>query len=155
MTCPAVRPGTCAWEGSVGILDRLVRLTIGKPEPGLPIAVPYGVRVVRGRWIPALGGRLSGMGRPAAAVTLGRTIVVHPEAPLTESLLRHELVHTRQWERGPWSFPLLYMMSHIRYGYTRNPYEVAARAAEWGEHEWARAADAAHTRQPGDSHGQS
>jgi hypothetical protein len=92
--------------------------------------VPSGVTIRAGRWIPALGGRLSGMGRPAAAVTLGRTIVVHPDAPLTRRLLRHELAHVRQWQRWPVTFPLRYVWQHLQYGYRDNPFEVEARAAE-------------------------
>jgi hypothetical protein len=138
----------------VGILDRLVRAAAGKPETRLPVRPPNGIRVVRGRWIPALGGRLSGMGRAAAAVTLGRTIVVHPDTQLTEELLRHELAHTRQWERHPVLFPLLYILRHAQYGYMKNPYELAARAAESRDHEDPRAASALHPDRPGDGHAQ-
>ncbi|MEX0891886.1 MAG: DUF4157 domain-containing protein [Gemmatimonadota bacterium] len=138
----------------MAILGRLMSAAAGRPEPRLPVAVPEGVRVVRGRWIPALGGRLSGMGRPAAAVTLGRTIVVHPEARLTARLLRHELAHTRQWDERPFLFPLLYIARHAQYGYARNPYEVAARAAESGDAEGCATGDA-ETRQSGENHGQS
>ena len=89
-----------------------------------------GVSVVRGRWIPVLGGRLSGMKGPAAAVTLGRTIVVHPDVALTPRLLNHELAHVRQWQTRPFTFPLRYVWHHIRRGYQSNPYEIEARAAE-------------------------
>lgn len=92
--------------------------------------VPAGVAVRRGRWIPAFAGRLSGMGRAANAVTLGRTIIVHPDAELTPRLLRHELAHVRQWRAAPALFPLRYAWGHLIHGYDRNPYEVEARAAE-------------------------
>lgn len=95
-------------------------------------AIPNDVRVRVGRWIPALGGRLSGMRRSAAAVTLGRTIVVHPDALMDGRLLRHELEHVRQWQRHPLTFPLRYALNHLKYGYRDNPYELAARAAERG-----------------------
>lgn len=83
-----------------------------------------------GRWIPRIGGLLAGSWRPAAAVTLGRTIIVHPDATLTRRLLRHELEHVRQWRRQPLRFPLHYAWLYLRHGYRANPYEVAARAAE-------------------------
>lgn len=95
-----------------------------------PGSVPADVVLRTGRWIPFVGGWLSGHARAAAAVTLGRTIVVHPAAPLTTRLLRHELEHVRQWQRRPLTFPLHYAWLHLRHGYRANPYEVEARAAE-------------------------
>jgi hypothetical protein len=95
-----------------------------------PPEAPADVVVRRGRWVTALGGWLSGHGRAAAAVTLGRTIVVHPGVPLTSRLLRHELAHVRQWRRRRFTFPVHYAWLHLRHGYRANPYEVEARAAE-------------------------
>lgn len=95
-----------------------------------PSGVPEDVAIVRGRWIPALSGRLAGMRRAAAAVTIGRTIVVHDDVALTDRLLRHELEHVRQWGAQPLAFPVLYLWQHLRHGYRDNRYEVAARAAE-------------------------
>lgn len=109
------------------MIDLLLRL-LSEEAPGPGIA--RGVSIRRARWLPALGGRLSGMGGPAAAVTLGRTIVLHPDTPPTERLLRHEMEHVRQWRRAPLTFPLRYALAHIRHGYEANPYEVAARVAE-------------------------
>lgn len=94
------------------------------------VAVPDGVEIRAGRWVPTLGGILSGMGRSAAAVTLGRTIVVHPDSLLDARLLHHELEHVRQWRERPLTFPLRYVLCHLRYGYHDNPYERAARDAE-------------------------
>lgn len=99
-------------------------------EAALPEPVPDGVSVYRSRLIPVLGGRLSGMKSPAAAVTLGDAIVVHPDVRLTPRLLRHELAHVRQWQDRPLTFPLRYVLEHLRHGYSQNPYEVEARAAE-------------------------
>lgn len=77
-----------------------------------------------------LGGWLTGSRTPAAAVTFGDTIVVHPDVTLTERLLRHELEHVRQWRAAPLTFPVRYAWEHLRRGYRENPFEVAARAAE-------------------------
>jgi hypothetical protein len=95
-----------------------------------PLDVPAGVVIRAGSWVPVLGGLLSGHRGAAAAVTLGRTIVVHPGVMLSERLLRHELAHVRQWQRRPFTFPLHYTWLHLRHGYRDNPYEIEARAAE-------------------------
>lgn len=105
----------------------LLRATAGRR---LAVPTPEDVVVVRGRWLPALSGRLAGMKRAAAAVTIGRTIVLHDDAALTTRLLRHELAHVEQWKAAPWTFPVRYAWQHLRCGYRDNPYEVAARAAE-------------------------
>jgi hypothetical protein len=99
---------------------------------GVEEPVPEGVAVRAARWLPVIAGRLSGMQAPAAAVTLGRTIIVHPRVKLTGRLLRHELAHVRQWQRYPVTFPARYVINHLRFGYEANPYEVEARAAEGG-----------------------
>jgi hypothetical protein len=99
-------------------------------EPVSSVEVPSGVSVRRLAWIPALAGRLLRLDGPAAAVTLGRVIVVHPATRLTPRLLRHELAHVRQWRHRPASFPVSYVWHHFRHGYRDNPYEVEARAAE-------------------------
>jgi hypothetical protein len=91
---------------------------------------PRGVTIRAGRLVPGIGGRLSGLRGPAGAVTLGRTIVLHPDVRLTDRLLRHELAHVRQWQRAPLTFPLHYVWQHLKHGYRDNPYEVEARAAE-------------------------
>ena len=98
-----------------------------------PGTVPADVVIRRGRWITRLGGWLAGSRAPAGAVTLGRTIIVHPAQQLTHRLLRHELAHVEQWRRAPLTFPLRYAWQHLRHGYRANPYEVAARAAERDE----------------------
>ncbi len=112
---------------------RLQRWTLG-PEIALPEGLardllPPAVSVRAGRWIPVIGGVLGRMRGPAAAVTLRRTIVVHPGARLTRRLLRHELAHVRQWEEDP-LFPLRYTAETLRRGYTENRYEREARSAE-------------------------
>lgn len=111
------------------MIDRLVRV-IARTPLASPVPLPPGVALRCGRVIPAIGGRLAGMGRHAAAVTLGRTIVVHPTVRPDARLLRHELAHVRQWRRHRWTFPLRYVWNHVRYGYRANPFEVEARNAE-------------------------
>lgn len=104
-------------------------LTLLGPAESSPL-VPVDVTVVRNRWIPAIGGRFAGMAGPAAAVTLGRTIVLHPDARATPALLEHELAHVRQWRQAPIAFPFRYAWFHLTHGYRDNPYEVEARDAE-------------------------
>ena len=64
--------------------------------------------------------------RSAAAITLWRTVFISPRTPLTAELLLHELRHVHQFSES-WSFPFGYLWQSIRYGYTRNAYEVDAR----------------------------
>ena len=92
-------------------------------------ALPPGVTLRRGTLIPAIGGICGRMRGPAAAVTLGRTIVFHPGAAITPRLLAHELEHVRQWAEVPW-FPVRYVLESARRGYRQNRFEVAARDAE-------------------------
>ena len=110
------------------MIDRLLQL-VSDPDPSTS-SLTHGAIVRRARWLPALGGKLAGMREPAAAVTIGRTIVLHPDSAASDRLLRHELEHVRQWRQGRFAFPLRYILAHIRHGYAANPYEVAARRAE-------------------------
>lgn len=49
-----------------------------------------------------------------------------------DTLFRHEWEHVEQVQRDGWfKFYLLYIWYSIRYGYKNNPYEVAARAAQY------------------------
>ena len=62
----------------------------------------------------------------AAAITLWRTVFIAPTTPLSAELLLHELRHVHQfWERK--AFPLSYLWQSLRYGYSRNAYEIDAR----------------------------
>lgn len=116
----------------IGVVSRAARW-IGAQPVSTPATLPRGVEVRHSRLVTRLAGRLSGMSGPAAAVTLGRTILLNPHVKLSERLLRHEMAHVRQWERAPVSFPFRYIASHIRHGYGDNPYEAEARAAETGQ----------------------
>lgn len=112
------------------LLPFVLRLVTAVYTGPLPEGLPAHVALRHSRWIPSLAGRLSGMGGPAAAVTLGRTILVHPDIIVTPELLRHELAHVRQWKRFPLTFPFRYLGAHLRHGYWANPFEREARADE-------------------------
>ena len=62
----------------------------------------------------------------AAAITLWKTIFIAPNIALDPELLLHELRHVHQFLEHK-SFPVSYLWQSIRYGYTRNAYEVDAR----------------------------
>jgi hypothetical protein len=64
--------------------------------------------------------------RSAAAITLWNTVFIAPATPLSAELLLHELRHVHQFlERK--TFPLSYLWQSLRYGYSRNAYEIDAR----------------------------
>ena len=116
----------------MSLVERTAGLVLGRripPPTDLPDdLIPEGVVLREGGLIPRIGGLLGRMGGAAAAVTLGRTIVVNPGARLSRQLLVHELTHVRQWRDDP-LFPLRYTLATIRHGYINNPYEVEARQA--------------------------
>ena len=116
----------------MSLIDRTAGLFLGRriaPPADLPEGLlPDGVVLREGRLVPRIGGLLARMGAPAAAVTLGRTIVLNPDARLTPGLLVHELTHVRQW-RADILFPIRYTLATLRHGYVNNPYEVEARLA--------------------------
>jgi hypothetical protein len=62
----------------------------------------------------------------AAAITLWKTIFIAPNTALDPELLLHELRHVHQFLEDK-AFPISYLWQSIRYGYTRNAYEVDAR----------------------------
>lgn len=112
----------------MSLWSSLQDLVLGPPvAPPPTCTLPPGVVLRSGRWIPALGGILGRMRGPAGAVTLGRSIVVHPRHPVDARLVAHELVHVRQWRQDRW-FPVRYAMESLRRGYWMNRYEVEARA---------------------------
>lgn len=116
----------------MSFLEMLLRPVLGRrvePPPEVAPDVPGGVTFREGRLVPAIGGVLGKMKGPAAAVTLGHTIIVHPDARLSRRLLVHELTHVRQWEEDR-LFPLRYALESLRRGYRNNRYELEAREAE-------------------------
>ena len=62
----------------------------------------------------------------AAAITLWKTIFIAPDTVLDPELLLHELRHVHQFLEHK-TFPVSYLWQSLRYGYTRNAYEVDAR----------------------------
>jgi hypothetical protein len=118
----------------IGLVDVAARALAGEAIR-VGVTLPPAVQVRRSRLIPWLGGKLARMGQPAAAVTLGRVILVHPDVEPGERLLRHELAHVAQWTREPLTFPFSYIRAHIRHGYRDNPYEIEARVAERGRNQ--------------------
>jgi hypothetical protein len=62
----------------------------------------------------------------AAAITLWKTVFVAPTTVLDAELLLHELRHVHQFLQHK-AFPVSYLWQSMRYGYTRNAYEVDAR----------------------------
>jgi hypothetical protein len=62
----------------------------------------------------------------AAAITLWKTVFVAPTTALEAELLLHELRHVHQFLQDK-AFPVSYLWQSMRYGYTRNAYEVDAR----------------------------
>lgn len=62
----------------------------------------------------------------AAAITLWKTIFIAPAVRLDAELLLHELRHVHQFSQHK-AFPVSYLWQSLRYGYSRNAYEVDAR----------------------------
>ena len=119
-------------KGAVSVFARLAERVLGPrvPDAELPHAVPAGVVIRRNRLIPAISGAfMGGRRRPAAAVTLGNTILFNAGQRITPDLIVHELVHVRQWNEDP-LFALKYCAQWLRHGYRKNPYEVEAYARQ-------------------------
>ena len=62
----------------------------------------------------------------AAAITLWRNVFLAPSTTIIAELLLHELRHVHQFLENR-TFPVSYLWQSIRYGYSRNAYEVDAR----------------------------
>ena len=75
---------------------------------------------------PRVGGWALGR-RTVAAITLWKTIFLAPDAPPSAELLLHELRHVQQFGADR-AFPLRYLWESVRRGYTRNRFELDARA---------------------------
>lgn len=64
----------------------------------------------------------------ASATTLGRVIFMRESAVGSDRLLRHELVHVRQWRRlGVTGFGVRYLRAYARWRLRRYPHWAAYR----------------------------
>ncbi len=115
----------------MAVTDTLITLLAGR-RIELPASVVerhpelLEARYRRGGLGPRLGGW--GLGRASvSAITLGRTVILGPNAPFDVGLLLHELAHVRQFATVP-LFPLLYLWESLWRGYRSNRYEREADA---------------------------
>ena len=79
-------------------------------------------------WWIVPGGSFSGLTLWNRVYVVESCWFPEPIKRTTLELILHELVHVTQYRRNPISFPLRYVIDHLRYGYARNPAEVEARA---------------------------
>lgn len=67
------------------------------------------------------------MGRFRGKVLYPFVLFSQPQDKVTNVLFRHELEHVYQIKRDGWlKFYLSYLYYMVRYGYAKNPYEIAA-----------------------------
>jgi hypothetical protein len=114
----------------MGAGSRLVKALIGEsvelPEEMLRQYPDLGQAQYRRGGLPVrIGGWALGTST-AAAITLWKTVFLAPDVALDPELLLHELRHVHQFLEHK-AFPVSYLWQSIRYGYTRNAYEVDAR----------------------------
>jgi hypothetical protein len=114
----------------MGAGSRLVRALIGErielPEEMIRRYPDLAQAKYRRGGLPVRIGGWSLGTSTAEAITLWRTVFVAPTTSLDASLLLHELRHVHQFLAHR-AFPVSYLWQSIRYGYTRNAYEVDAR----------------------------
>jgi len=114
----------------MGAGARLVRALIGErielPEDMIRRYPELGQATYRRGGLPVRIGGWSLGTSTAAAITLWRTVFIAPAVALDDELLLHELRHVHQFLEHR-AFPVSYLWQSIRYGYTRNAYEVDAR----------------------------
>ena len=114
----------------MGVISRLAAAIAGRPielPPELTDRYPdlADASYRRGGLPVRIAGWALGMSS-VEAITLWRTIFLGPDTALSAALLLHELRHVHQFlERR--TFPVSYLWQSLRYGYTRNAYEVDAR----------------------------
>jgi hypothetical protein len=114
----------------MGARSRLVKALIGEklvlPEEMLRQYPDLAQARYRRGGLPVRIGGWSLGASTAAAITLWKTIFIAPNVVLDPELLLHELRHVHQFLEHK-AFPVSYLWQSIRYGYTRNAYEVDAR----------------------------
>jgi hypothetical protein len=114
----------------MGAGSRLVRALIGEridlPEEMIRRYPDLAQAKYRRGGLPVRIGGWSLGTSTAEAITLWRTVFVARTTVLDAELLLHELRHVHQFLEHR-AFPVSYLWQSIRYGYTRNAYEVDAR----------------------------
>jgi hypothetical protein len=128
------RTVAAAWRAAPGdLLGRLVLACCGVPRGGSILAVPGSGKAMLVA-DPRLGRYLDAVPLRPFAQTLGGYVI--SREPIPPAIVRHELVHVRQWARlGPLFLPL-YGASSARAilagrdRYRDNAFERAARRAE-------------------------
>jgi hypothetical protein len=114
----------------MGIAARIIDALVGTafelpPEMTRRYPELAQARYRRGGLPVRLGGWALGV-QSVDAITLRRTVFLSPKARVSASLLLHELRHVHQF-LGERTFPIRYLLQSLRYGYSRNAYEVDAR----------------------------
>jgi hypothetical protein len=124
---------SAAWRAPGDAMGRAVLAGCGVPADGATVAVP-GAGEATLVADPRLGRYLDAAPLRPYAPTLGGYVL--SREPIPPPIVRHELVHVRQWARlGPLYLPL-YGAASLRAmlaggdRYRDNAFEVAARAAE-------------------------
>jgi hypothetical protein len=116
-TVPARRPAAgYAWAAPNTLVGLLAALTVrARPARwrGVLLLEDAGGGVA---WVLTVRG--------FAAITLGHVIITNQ--PVSDTLLAHELAHVAQHERWGIAFYPAYLLTSLR-GYSRNPFEAAAR----------------------------
>ena len=111
--------------------DTAIKELVGEPL-ALPDALTdrypelQTLRFRRGGLPLRIGGWMLGQAT-VAAITLGRTIFLAPEARLDPELLLHEFRHVQQFSERK-MFPFHYIWQSLRRGYYANRYEADARS---------------------------
>jgi hypothetical protein len=84
-------------------------------------------------YIAKILGKINGYERFAITISSTCTLYSVSENEITERWRKHEDRHKLQYKQNGWfKFVFLYLYYLIRDGYTNNPFEIDARAAEYG-----------------------
>lgn len=94
------------------------------------------IKIRTNSWLARLAA--AKLGVHSCALTYGRCIYLHnasiQELKQDVAWYRHELAHIKQFQQnGILLFTLKYLWYSIRYGYSKNPFEIEARQAETDE----------------------
>jgi hypothetical protein len=117
--------------GLAAAFRRAARAVAGRRIELPPPLVARYPELAKARWRegglpPRVGGWFLGRAS-VSAITLWRTIWLARPTGVSEELLLHEIRHVAQFEAER-TFALRYLWESVRRGYSRNKYEVDARA---------------------------